>query len=86
MSSDGGVREGCTIDPRDKMGVEGHLQCSDSFYILFWISVFLNGAPLWSSGQSSCEVRTEFICYVEESGPSLWSSGQSSRLQNGAVL
>jgi hypothetical protein len=26
----------------------------------------------------SCEVRTEFICYVEESRPPLWSSGQSS--------
>jgi hypothetical protein len=34
----------------------------------------------------SCEVRTEFICYVEESRPSLWSSGQNSRLQNGDVL
>jgi hypothetical protein len=29
----------------------------------------------------SCEVRTEFICYVEESRPSLWSSGQSFWLQ-----
>jgi hypothetical protein len=29
----------------------------------------------------SCEVRTEFICYVEESRPPLWSSGQSSWLQ-----
>jgi hypothetical protein len=29
----------------------------------------------------SCEVRTKFICYVEESGPPLWSSGQSSWLQ-----
>jgi hypothetical protein len=29
----------------------------------------------------SCEVRTEFIRYVEESRPSLWSSGQSSWLQ-----
>jgi hypothetical protein len=29
----------------------------------------------------SCEVRTEFICYVEESRPSLWFSGQSSWLQ-----
>jgi hypothetical protein len=28
----------------------------------------------------SCEVRTEFICYVEESIPPLWSSGQSSWL------
>jgi hypothetical protein len=27
---------------------------------------------------ASCEVRTEFICYVEESRPPLWSSGQSS--------
>jgi hypothetical protein len=26
----------------------------------------------------SCEVRTEFIWYVEESIPPLWSSGQSS--------
>jgi hypothetical protein len=26
----------------------------------------------------SFEVRTEFICYVEESRPPLWSSGQSS--------
>jgi hypothetical protein len=34
----------------------------------------------------SCEVRTEFICYVEESRPPLWSSGQSSWLQNGDVL
>jgi hypothetical protein len=34
----------------------------------------------------SCEVRTEFICYVEESKPPLWSSGQSSWLQNGDVL
>jgi hypothetical protein len=29
----------------------------------------------------SCEVRTEFICYVEESRPPLWSSDQSSWLQ-----
>jgi hypothetical protein len=29
----------------------------------------------------SCEVRTEFICYVEESRPPLRSSGQSSWLQ-----
>jgi hypothetical protein len=29
----------------------------------------------------SCEVRTEFICYVEGSKPPLWSSGQSSWLQ-----
>jgi hypothetical protein len=34
----------------------------------------------------SCEVRTQFICYVEESRPPLWSSGQSSWLQNGDVL
>jgi hypothetical protein len=34
----------------------------------------------------SCEVRTEFICYVEESRPPLWSSGQISWLQNGDVL
>jgi hypothetical protein len=34
----------------------------------------------------SCEVRTEFICYVEDSRPPLWSSGQSSWLQNGGVL
>jgi hypothetical protein len=34
----------------------------------------------------SCEVRAEFICYVEESRPPLWSSGQSSWLQNGDVL
>jgi hypothetical protein len=27
---------------------------------------------------ASCEVQTEFICYVEESRPPLWSSGQSS--------
>jgi hypothetical protein len=33
-----------------------------------------------------CKVRTEFICYVEESRPPLWSSGQSSWLQNGDVL
>jgi hypothetical protein len=24
----------------------------------------------------SCEVRTEFICYVEESRPPLWSNGR----------
>jgi hypothetical protein len=30
---------------------------------------------------ASCEVRTEFICYVEQSRPPLWSSGQSSCLQ-----
>jgi hypothetical protein len=35
---------------------------------------------------ASCEVRTEFICCVEESRPPLWSSGQSSWLQNGDVL
>jgi hypothetical protein len=29
----------------------------------------------------SCEVRTEFICYVEEGRPTLCSSGQSSMLQ-----
>jgi hypothetical protein len=34
----------------------------------------------------SCEVQTEFICYVEESRPPLWSSGQSSWLHNGDVL
>jgi hypothetical protein len=34
----------------------------------------------------SCEVRTEFICYVEESKPPLCSSGQSSWLQNGDLL
>jgi hypothetical protein len=34
----------------------------------------------------SCEVRTEFICYAEESRPSLWPSGQSSWLHNGDVL
>jgi hypothetical protein len=34
----------------------------------------------------SCEVRTEFICYLEESRPPLWSSGKSSWLQNGDVL
>jgi hypothetical protein len=34
----------------------------------------------------SCEVRPEFICYVEESRPPLWSSGHSSWLQNGDVL
>jgi hypothetical protein len=28
----------------------------------------------------SCEVRTKFICYVEESSPPPWSSGQSSWL------
>jgi hypothetical protein len=26
---------------------------------------------------ASCEVRTEFICYAEESRSHLWSSGQS---------
>jgi hypothetical protein len=30
---------------------------------------------------ASCEVRTEFICCVEESRPPLWSRGQSSWLQ-----
>jgi hypothetical protein len=30
---------------------------------------------------ASCEVRTEYICYVEESRLPLWSSGQSSWLQ-----
>jgi hypothetical protein len=30
---------------------------------------------------ASCEVRTEFICYIEESRPPLWSSGQNSWLQ-----
>jgi hypothetical protein len=34
----------------------------------------------------SCEVQTEFMCYVEESRPPLWSSGQSSWLHNGDVL
>jgi hypothetical protein len=34
----------------------------------------------------SCDVRTEFICYVEESRPHLWSSGQSSWLLKGYVL
>jgi hypothetical protein len=34
----------------------------------------------------SCEVRTEFICYVEESRPPLWYSDQSSWLHNGDVL
>jgi hypothetical protein len=34
----------------------------------------------------SCEVQTEFICYVEESRPPLWSSGQSPWLQNGDLL
>jgi hypothetical protein len=34
----------------------------------------------------SCEVQTEFICYVEEGRPLLWSSGQSSWLHNGDVL
>jgi hypothetical protein len=29
----------------------------------------------------SCEVRTEFIRYVEENRPPLWSSGQSYWLQ-----
>jgi hypothetical protein len=33
----------------------------------------------------SCEVRTEFICHVEESRLPLWSSGQSSWLHNGDV-
>jgi hypothetical protein len=34
----------------------------------------------------SCEVRTEIICYVEESRPPLWSRGQSSWLHNRDVL
>jgi hypothetical protein len=29
----------------------------------------------------SCEVRTDFICYVEESRPPLWSSGQNYWLE-----
>jgi hypothetical protein len=29
----------------------------------------------------SCGVRTEFICYVDESSPPLWSGGQSSWLK-----
>jgi hypothetical protein len=33
-----------------------------------------------------CEVRTEFICYVEESRPPLWSSGQNSWLHNADIL
>jgi hypothetical protein len=35
---------------------------------------------------ASCEVRTEFICYIEESRPPLWSSGQSSWLKKEDVL
>jgi hypothetical protein len=35
---------------------------------------------------ASCEVRTEFICYVEENRPPLWSSSQSSWLQSGDVF
>jgi hypothetical protein len=35
---------------------------------------------------ASCEVRTDFICYVEESRPPVWSSGQSSLLQSEDVL
>jgi hypothetical protein len=34
---------------------------------------------------ASCEVRAEFICYVEESRPPLWSSGQSSWLRDQEV-
>jgi hypothetical protein len=34
----------------------------------------------------SCEVRTQFICYVEECKPPPWSSGQGSWLQNKDVL
>jgi hypothetical protein len=34
----------------------------------------------------SCEVRTEIICYVEESRPPLWSAGQSSWLHDGDVF
>jgi hypothetical protein len=34
----------------------------------------------------SCEVRTVYICYVEERRPPLWSSRQSSWIQNGDVL
>jgi hypothetical protein len=34
----------------------------------------------------SSEVRTEFICYVEESRPPLWLSGQSTWLKYGDVL
>jgi hypothetical protein len=29
----------------------------------------------------SCEVRTECICYIEESRPPIWSSGQSFWIQ-----
>jgi hypothetical protein len=35
---------------------------------------------------ASCEVRTEYICYVVGSRSPLWSSGQSSWLYNGDVL
>jgi hypothetical protein len=35
---------------------------------------------------ASCEVRPEFICYVEDSTPPLWSSGQSFWLHNEDVL
>jgi hypothetical protein len=34
----------------------------------------------------SCEIRTEFICYVEESKPPLCSSSQSFWLRNGEAL
>jgi hypothetical protein len=54
------------------------------------------GLLLWSSGQTSwlqngdvlCfyEVRTEFVCYVEESILPLWSSGKSFWLQNGCIV
>jgi hypothetical protein len=46
------------------------------------------GVPGYKSGMYcvSCEVRTEFICYVEESRAPLWSSGQSYWLHNGDVL
>jgi hypothetical protein len=35
---------------------------------------------------ASCEVRTEFICYIDESGQPLWYSGQSPWLENGDVF
>jgi hypothetical protein len=61
------------------------------------LQYWVNGPPLWSSGQSSwlqnrgvlCFLwgtNWIYICYVEESRPPLWSSGQSSWLQNGGVL
>jgi hypothetical protein len=56
-------------------------------YWAYWSYVGLCGLVIRVPGYTtekycvSCEVQTEFICYVEESRPPLWSNGQSSWLQ-----